>query len=135
MTKKKTSLILAVVCISLAALALAILIAVNVNGQDRPPAAFRLLQGGVVMGNGIDLGLSHVAVNVLGATEYNPVGSWIIRRPVAAVAYMGVMSLGFTWATDELWRVNKTLAWIVAGASFALKAWAIYHNFRSLERR
>lgn len=116
------------------ALGLALILAVTLAAQDRPSLTFRLVQGGYIVGIGVDWGLSYAAVTHFGFREMNPAAAWTLRNPTVGVASALAESAAFALITEFAWKRNRTAGWVIAIAALVVKGVVIAHNIRELSR-
>jgi hypothetical protein len=117
----------ALICFAIAALCLSAI------GQDkRPPLSFRLAQSVYVAGEGIDWGLSYVAVTKMGYTELNGAAAWQLKNPTVGAVAVVAFSAAFTAITDLAWKQNRAVGWALVIAAVLVKGYVVARNIGTL---
>ena len=90
-------------------------------------------QVGYAVLNGLDFGMSYVALKNESIFEANPSTASLVRNPLAGTAWTLATSAGFILASNFLYKRNRTLGTILAVAGLAFKAWVVVHNFKTID--
>ncbi len=75
----------------------------------------------------------HSTVGALGrgAVEANPLMRSMVSHEVGLIAVKAAGTAGVLYASEQLWKKNKTAAIVFMVASNSAMAWVVQHNYRA----
>jgi hypothetical protein len=66
-----------------------------------------------------------------GAVEVNPMMRGFTGNPVGLLAIKSAGTAGVVWASERMWRRNKSAAVLFLIAANSAMAWVVQHNYRA----
>jgi hypothetical protein len=67
-----------------------------------------------------------------GAVEANPLMRGIVGSPVGMLAVKAGGTAGLVWASERMWKRNKTAAIVFLLAANSAMTWVVQHNYRAV---
>ncbi len=67
-----------------------------------------------------------------GAVEANPVLKGVVGSPAGLVALKAVGTAGVIFASEKMWKRNRTASVIFMVAANSAMAWVVQHNYRAV---
>lgn len=98
--------------------------------MTRPPALVPLYVSFVSL-QALD---AHATTRALdrGAVEANPLMRGIVGSPVGMLAVKTGGTAGLIWASERMWKRNKTAAIVFLLAANSAMTWVVQHNYRAV---